>query len=188
IWPAHPRQPCLQVGQDILGNVDRHRRGRHMGLLWEVSAWWPGNTDAVGGAVRQVCRISLRHGNPAWPSAGRTLAQFGVRKRLFVQCFVLDWRHYGLGRGGKRDPKHCTKEFRGSRAMAYGSTGWPGMVDRTVLPACGDDQSDVTTGATPRPGAISALSAGRGGHGPAAGLDTPPGAGLSATPPAGTDA
>src|SRR5262249_27281360 len=49
---------------------------------------------------------------------GRALAQFGIRKSPFVQCFVLDWGHNGLGRGGKRDPKHCTKEFRGAGATA----------------------------------------------------------------------
>src|SRR5215831_15550573 len=63
-------------------------------------------------------------------------AHFSGRKSPFVQCFVLDWRYYGLGRGGKRDPKHCTKAFRSAGTTAPRGTGWPRMVVGAVCAVC----------------------------------------------------
>src|SRR5262249_52225507 len=81
----------------------------------------------------------------------------------------------------------CTKEFTGAGTTARRRTRWPGMVGRAVFSTCGDDQSGIATGAAPRPEPVAALSAERRGHGPAAGLDAPPGASVSAAPPPDAD-
>src|SRR3989442_9407883 len=112
-------------------------------------------------------------------------AHCSIRKSPFGECFVRDWAQTGVEKGVGRGPKHSTKECGGAGAVAHGGTGWPRMVGGAVFAACGDGQAGVATGAAPRLGPVAALSAERGGYGPAAGAS--PGTDFSATPPPDLD-